>query len=368
MAFIKETLYFLLAGSSLDLAPTLLTIYDQFAVASDISNGNRDEADMLASEESSLPLEDGGVTSDLEESNASSSTVSSLMDTTSAHEESLMSCDSKKRPLSISSMSSSSSSSLPRQNRYKRRTPLDFHLSENESDRTSACTEANISLENLTDQEEQLTELSNDDSNPLDNPNIIDVDISTEHVCQVSASPVDSFLNHNSSPYHNVPASQNSVPSHHTSPSVITPSSHSSESRHIYESLDFQDKESPSNTSSPQTKVLNPPNGVCVPNIFKFSEQNEAAQRHVDQQPLYVSKRVISLSSPSTKSPTLASSPKSPTSPGHQKSKLSPPTTLPKPQKVLSYVQRIVTEILDTERTYVKNLQEIITVSKDCTI
>lgn len=304
---------FIFSGSSLDLTPTLLSIYDSIASGSTVSS------DGQADKETSSQLPETGQLANKSTPPPSSKVKqsrpglknSNKMETQKPEDVVQAELDSKKRPLSVSS--SASSSSLPRHSNKR---------------------------QNLAGPEHEMG--SQLDIEKLDNLMFID-DEDSDH-CPKTANDVSE-----SDPVEMV---DGDISGNYT---IISNDGSCVEEKGSI--TNFQMELEPNCCSD----------SISVSPIPVHSDQN-LKNRPVDTSPVvYTSKQNLQLSPVSTH--RVSTSELSPPMPVGPICKLPCATSTPqtsastKQSQYISHGQRVVTEIVDTERTYVRNLNEIKEVS-----
>ncbi|XP_021348793.1 uncharacterized protein LOC110447429 isoform X2 [Mizuhopecten yessoensis] len=338
-------------GSSLDLAPSLLSIYDSIALASktsqDVGDKSHDQATSPSTNQNKLS-----------DSHSSNQVVPPLIkldcgDTicdvngshgdVARHNNDLN--DSKKRPLSISSMSSSSSSSLPRHTR-KRPNLCEFDpvaLGRGDMEKLDQLMYIDDDVPNGAAEDDMLVDTDSESSKRYDNSSAIfhssaSVKSSASVQSSVSAQSSTSAL-----------SSASTV----SSASAQSNTSHSSETNdheNHKRGLGAKEKESVGSTTGHTDSFHN----------------NQIKDNTNASSPLH---GVLN-----TSNSTSVTSPASPVTPGVGASPgvgISPGVTprssnsfvrrdSTSPSKYVTYVQRVVAEIVETERIYVRYLKEII--------
>lgn len=327
-------------GSSLDLAPSLLSLYDSIALANKTS---QDVGDQSNDQDTSSSTNQNS-SSDSHSSNQDDvSRIPPLIkldsgDTTcegnSCHGDGAGHNDdpndSKKRPLSISSVSSSSSSSLPR---HIRKRP---NLCE-----CDPVTLGRGDMEKL----DQLMYIDDDvPSGTGDDDMSVDTDSESFKKYDQSAASVHSSASILSS------TSTQSSTSGVSSASTMSNTSQSSENN---------DKENRRNSCGVKEK------GTTLCNINQeekciFNDNSNASSPLQESQStsknISATPPTISVTSEASDSPASGISPGVTPRSSHSFSRRDSTS----PSKYVTYVQRVVAEIVETERIYVKYLKEII--------
>ncbi|XP_067681859.1 uncharacterized protein [Haliotis asinina] len=331
-------------GSSLDLAPTLLNIYDTKAAA----NGGTDQIPVdhpdVRSKSKSLPASASvrysrGAVVRTDSDPKITDSGSKMTDLKVRKEDVLDGDTGKKRPLSISSSSSASSSSLSRP-QHKRPNLAEYeHLlsssnvnnSKNE-DINGNCQDSRMeyNVQNV-EKMDGIDETASPEALNRCGASGTNYSIKTAVVEKLELSRCTSPVTAPHSPSVSAPLPSISPDS---SPEKLTLSASSSSPSESPVKLDPADRntaisgsENSAANYSRQTRTKSPPS--------TFGTQLS--------------------SSPSGRSKSSPASPKSPNAP---KDTVSPDSS--KGSLYVTYVQRVVAEIVDTERTYVRSLEDII--------
>ncbi|XP_048258971.1 uncharacterized protein LOC124124556 isoform X2 [Haliotis rufescens] len=334
-------------GSSLDLAPTLLTIYDTKAAATGSTEQSSVDHPDVKSKSMSLPAsatvrQSRGVVVRTDSDPKITDSGSKMTDIKVRKEDLLDGDTGKKRPLSISSSSSASSSSLSRP-QHKRPNLAEYEhlLSSSNVDNTNSKREdingncPDSGMDYNTSSVQNVEKMDGIDETP--SPEGERCGASGTNY-SIKTAVVDKLeLSRCTSPVIGPLSSSVSIPlpsiSPESSPEKLTLSASSSPSDSPvrldtgHRSVSTAGSEKSAGKYSGQTRTKSPPPSL-------------GAQLS---------------SSPSGRS---RSSPASPKSPSGAKDTGSPDSN--KGSLYVTYVQRVVAEIVDTERTYVKSLEDII--------
>ncbi|XP_041352618.1 uncharacterized protein LOC121371061 isoform X2 [Gigantopelta aegis] len=318
------------SGSSLDLAPSLLTIYDSIAAGNSPPDTGLAKTDGK-SKSKSLP---GSASAREMKSSVfkvyNKERPKTMIDPTGDKDDDVDTADTKKRPLSISSSSSASSSSLTR---HQRKRP-----------NLTICDEHHKSNGNAVDCG------SNSHGDVNGNSKIGDMEYET------SPSGCDT------SPMETNVATESSLGSANGSPTGSGDTSVLPGGKKVTKCAKRSHNGSASPPASPSTDVDSISTSKKMGNLNSVSEIKNKASTLPS-----VSRQKSSEGMPSSNNKTTSSSnhvlPSSPTSPKSSSTARDASSTSSsggsKPHYV-SYVQRVVSEIIDSERIYVKSLEDII--------
>ena len=299
-------------GSSLELAPSLLSIFDSIASAN--KDADQNDSDQSGHKKTvtcdEISNQSTGQQTPVIKINADNCNHSGDME---SHDNDVTN-DNKKRPLSISSMSSSSSSSLPR---HTCKRP---NLSEYEP---------RHSLPEVMDSKlDSILYIDDDVPNGVtDDEMSVDTDYENNRKCESDASS-------------NITQSSASL---------------SSNNDNLSKSNETNDKQSIKEVTE---------NGLHTPNSC-HDNHDDSQCNSVASTPGSSFYQTPNTSSTSISSPLVigqgqGQTPTSTTTTPTRQTSLRDSTS---PQKYVSRVQRVVAEIVDTEKTYVCHLKEIIEVS-----
>ncbi|XP_033734193.1 LOW QUALITY PROTEIN: uncharacterized protein LOC117323234 [Pecten maximus] len=323
-------------GSSLDLAPSLLSLYDSIALA---NKSTQNVGDQSSDQATSSPTNQNNLSDSNSSNQEDTSRIPPLIkldcgDTTcevngchgdgTGHSNDLN--DSKKRPLSISSVSSSSSSSLPR------------HIRK----RPNLC-------------ECDPVTLGRGDMEKLDQLMYIDDDVpngATEDDMSVDTDSESSKkYDHSAASVH----SSASILSSGSVQSSISAVSSSSTQSNTSQSSENNDLEIHRNNSGAKEKET-AHSDSCHNNQYnvKASSPHQESQRTSNS--INVTPSVPSVTPGASDSPVAGISPGVTPRSSHSFNRRDSTS----PSKYVTYVQRVVTEIVETERIYVTYLKEII--------